>query len=164
MGAEFFNCQASAETTPNLGVPSSPPVTPSPSISSETLQLSNLEYGGIPLTFPVLASIEQPFDWGESFIVPTDGITPTQTIHDPSMLLAEDWIQQYTTHSPAIVPSGGSSSFVMTCPLPLCSHQSSELISIWRHITWDHLGDANKCSEAMTELVEKVVLGAGEHQ
>jgi hypothetical protein len=49
----------------------------------------------------------------------------------------------------------------MTCPLPLCSRQFSELVSIWRHITWDHLGDANKCPKVMTELVEKVVLGAG---
>jgi len=164
MGAEFFNGHDSG-IAPNLSVPTSPPIgTPSSSISSETLQLSNLEYGGIPLTFPVLASIEQPFDWGESFIMPADDIIPTQAIHDPSTLLAQEWIQRYTTHSPAKFPSEDSSSFVMTCPLPLCSHQSSELISIWRHITWDHLGDTNKCSKVMTELVEKVVLGAGEQR
>jgi len=158
MGAEFFSGQDS-EVTPNLSAPSSPPITSSSSISSETLQLSNLEYAGMPLSFPVLAPIEQPFDWGESFVMPTDGITPTQANHDPSTLLGQEWIQQYAAHAPAQFPSERSSSFVMTCPLPLCSHQSSELISIWRHITWDHMGDANKCSKAMTELVEKVVLG-----
>ena len=163
IGAEFFKGQ-DLGFTPNLVAPSSPPTTSSSSIASETFQLSNLEYVGIPLTFPVLASIEQPFDWGENFIMPTDGITPTQPIHDPSAILAQEWIQQYTTNLPANFPSEDSSSFVMTCPLPLCSHQSSELISIWRHITWDHLGDANKCSKVMTELVEKVVLGAGEQR
>ena len=163
VGAEFFNSQ-DLGIPPNLSVPSPPSITSSSSVSSETFKLSNLEYVGIPIAFPVLASIEQPFDWGENFIMPTDGTTPTQAIHDPSTLLDQNWIQQYTTHSLAKFPSENSSSFVMTCPLPLCSYQSSELISIWRHITWDHLGDVNKCSRAMTELVEKVVLGAGEQQ
>ena len=163
MGAEFFNGEDSA-IAPNLNLPSSPPVTPSSSILSETLQLDLPGYAGTPLTFPVLASAGQPFDWGESFSMPTDGITPTEAIQDPSMLLTHEWIQQYTTNSPTKFPSEARSSFVMTCPLPLCSHQSSELISIWRHITWDHLGDTSKCSQAMTELVEKVVLGAGEHR
>ena len=95
--------------------------------------------------------------------MPTDiTITPSQTIQDPSILLAQELNQRSDTRSPVGFPSEGNSLFVMTCPHPLCSHQSSELISIWRHLTWDHLGHTNKCSGAVAELVEKVVLGRGE--
>ena len=162
-GAEFSNDPGSG-IAPNPDPLSSLPILPSSSILSETLQLGRPEYAGTPLTFPVLALTEEPFDWEESFVMTNDGITPTQAIQDPSAFFAQEWFQQYTTHPPAKLPSEDGSSFVMTCPLPLCSHQSSELISIWRHITWDHLGDTNKCSKAMTELVEKVVLGTGEQQ
>jgi hypothetical protein len=47
---------------------------------------------------PDLASIEQPFDWGESFVMPTD----------PSMHLARGWIQESTTHPPAESPPQGT--------------------------------------------------------
>ena len=96
--------------------------------------------------------------------MPTDGITPASAIQDPSTFLVQGLVQHSTTHSPAIPSSENSSAFVMTCPLPLCSHQSGELISIWRHITWDHLGDTGDCSTTIRELVEKVVLGIGEKQ
>lgn len=161
VGAEFFGGQNSG-ITPDLSSPSSSSAIPSSSAPTETSKLDHPKYTGSPLSFPALAAAEQSFDWGENFIIPTNGIAPAQTIQDPSMLLAREWIQKATTHSMDNFPPGDGSSFVMTCPLPLCSHQSSELISIWRHITWDHLGDTNKCSRAMTELVEKVVLGAGE--
>ena len=113
--------------------------------------------------FPTLASAEQPFSWEDNLIMSTDGtIIPPQTIQDPSMHLAQKLIQRSNTPSPVAFPTKNSSSFVMTCPLPLCSHQSNELISIWRHITWEHLAYTNKCSNAMTELVEKVVLSGGD--
>ena len=159
MGPEFFNSQ-SPGIVPNLNSPSPPPFMPSSGISPDCFEANLPPYAGSPFTFPGLASAEQPFDWGENFITPTDCIPPTQKIQDPSMLLVQELFQKPADFS----PSEGSPSFVMTCPLPLCYHQSSELISIWRHITWDHLGDVNNCSRTMTELVEKVVLGGGEQQ
>lgn len=155
MGPEFFNSR-SPGISPSLNSPSSSPFTPSPG----TFELSLPPYAGTPFTFTGLASAEHPFDWGENFITPPSYIAPAQKIQDPSIFSVRGLVQ-----SPSVTsPSEDSSSFVMTCPLPMCSHQSNELISIWRHITWDHLGDANKYSKATTELVEKVVLGAGEQQ
>lgn len=160
--AEFFNGR-NLGVAPNINLPSSLSITPSSNTLSEAFKLNDHKYTGTPLTFPALSSAEHRFTWGENLIMSTNGtIEPAQTIQDPSMLLVHESIQRPGTHSPAVFPPEGSPSFVMTCPLPLCSHQSSELISIWRHITWDHLGDRTKCSRAMTELVEKVVLGAGE--
>ena len=159
VSAELFSCRNS-EIVANLKSPSSSSIISSSSTSSELLELNHPEYATTPCTLPVLTSIEQSPSWRESFIMPTDSFTPAQVTQGPSTLLSREWIQQSTAHTPANFLSGGSSSFVMTCPLPLCSRQSSELISIWRHITWNHLGDRNKCSKAMAELVEKVVLGA----
>lgn len=136
VGTELFNGQ-DLGVAPNIISPSSSSITPSSSMLFDA------------------------FNWGENFIMPTDNIPPPQAAQDPAALLVRELTQRSATHSPACPPSEKGSSFVMTCPLPLCSHQSNELISIWRHITWDHLGDMNKCSTAMSELVEKVVLGAG---
>jgi hypothetical protein len=147
MDAEFFNGQS-------LGVASNLNSSPS-GILSETFKLDDPKYAGSPLAFT----------WGDGLIMPIDGtITPPQTIRDPSTLLAQELIQRSNTRSPAIFPPENSSSFMMTCPLPLCSHQSNELISIWRHITWEHLGHNNHCSKAMTELVEKVIFAGGGKQ
>ena len=160
--AEFFNGR-NLGVAPNINSPSSSSITPSSNTLSEAFKLEDHKYTGVSLAFPTLSSAEHRFAWGENLIMSTDGtIEPAQMIQDPSMPLVQELIQRSDTHSPAIFPQEGSPSFVMTCPLPLCSHQSSELISIWRHITWDHLGDRTKCSRAMTELVEKVVLGVGE--
>jgi len=157
--AEFFEDQ-NLGIAPSLDPPSSSSIAPPSSILSETFKLDDPKYTTTPLAYSTLLSADHPFTWGE--MTPTDGVAPAQTTLDPSMLLIQEFMQKSATHSPTIFPSGDSSSFVMTCPLPLCSHQSSELISIWRHITWDHLGDTNKYSKSMTELVEKVVLGAEE--
>lgn len=158
----FFN-GPNLGMTPNLSSPSSSSITSSSGILSETFKLGDPKYAGTPLMFPTLASAEQPFSWGDNLIMSADGtITPPRTIQDPSMLLAQKLVQRSNTPSPAVFPPKSSSSFMMTCPLPLCSHQSNELISIWRHITWEHLAHTNKCSNPMTELVEKVVLGGGD--
>ena len=159
--AEFFDDQ-NERAVPSLS-PSSPSIILSPNTSLETFELGQPECAGTPGTLPNLTSNQQPFDRGESFIMLTDDITPARMAPNPSLLLAQEWIQPPTVHSPANFLSGDGSPFVMTCPLPLCPHQSTELISIWRHITWDHLGDTpNRCSKAIAELVEKVVLGQGE--
>lgn len=161
--AEFFNNQ-NLGIVPNLNSPSSSSIASSSRILSENFKLDGSGCAGTPLTFPALASDEQSFSWEENMIMQTDDtVTPPQTIQDPSMLSIQELVQRSNTHSPVVFTPENSSSFVMTCPLPLCSHQSSELISIWRHITWDHMGYINKCSNAMTELVEKVVLGGGEN-
>jgi len=131
--------------------------------NAQNFNLDDTKCAGTPLTFPALGLAEHPFSWGEDLIIPTDGvITTSQTIQDPSMLLTQELVQRSSTHSPVVFSQENGTSFVMTCPLPLCSHQFNELISIWRHITWDHLGDPNICSKVMTELVEKVVLGTVE--
>lgn len=153
--SEFFSGQNSG-TTPNLDPPSPSPFIPSSMTLSKTFEPNHSKYAGTPFTFPVQASTEQLFDWEEAFITSNGRITAAQMIQDLSMPLARELVQE--SHS----SSEGSSSLVMTCPLPLCSHQSNELISIWRHITWDHLGNVNRCSKAMAELIEKVVLGVGE--
>lgn len=162
--AEFFN-GLNLEVVPNLASPSSSSIVSSSGVLSETFKLDDPKYARTQLAFSSLGSTDQPFSWGEDLIMPTDGtITPPQTIQDPSMLLVQELIQRSDTNSPVVFPTESSTSFVMTCPLPLCSHQSNELVSIWRHITWEHLGHTNKCSNAMTELVEKVVFGGGEKQ
>jgi len=158
--AEFFDGQ-NERVAPNLSTSSSS-IAPSPSTSFEISKLSHPEYAGTPGTLPDLTSTEQLFDRSESFILLTNDTAPARITLNPSILLAHEWIQPSAAHSPTNFLSGAGSSFVMTCPLPLCSHQSTEVISIWRHITWDHLGDKNRCSKAIAELVERVVLGAGE--
>ena len=58
-------------------------------------------------------------------------------------------------------PEAQSESLIMTCSLPYCSFQSANLTDIWRHITWDHIGNKTQCPPEMSALVEKVVLGSG---
>jgi len=158
--AEFFNGQ-NLGIPPSLDSPPSSSVTPPSGTLSGTFKLEDPNYTATPLTYPTLVPADHPFTWGGDLIAPSEGIAPAQT-QDPSMLLVQEFMQGSANHSPTIFPPEDGPSFIMTCPLPLCSHQSNELISIWRHITWDHLGDVNNCSRAMTELVEKVVLGAEE--
>lgn len=54
-----------------------------------------------------------------------------------------------------------SESLIMTCSLPYCTFQSTSLTDIWRHMTWDHIGNKTHCPPEMSALVEKVVLGSG---
>ena len=158
---EFFNDQ-NLGIAPNLNPLSSSSITSSSGILSEPFKFDDHEHAGAPLAFHGLGSAEQPFSW-ENLIMPTDGtLTPPQTIQDPLMFLVQKFMQRSNTHSPVVFPPESNSLFTMTCPLPLCPYQSSELISIWRHITWEHLGRTNKCSNAMAALVEKVVLGGEE--
>lgn len=160
MDAEFFNGQGLGLAA-HLNSPSSSSNASSSGILPDPFKLDDTKYSGSPLAFTSLTSADQ-FSWGTDLIMPTDGtITPAQTVQDPSLLLQE-LIQKSNAQPPTVPSPDSSGSFVMTCPLPLCSHQSSELITIWRHLTWDHLGHTNKCSNAMTELVEKVVLGGAD--
>lgn len=50
---------------------------------------------------------------------------------------------------------------IMTCSLPYCAFQSTNLTDIWRHMTWDHIGNKTHCPPEMSALVEKVVIGSG---
>ena len=54
-----------------------------------------------------------------------------------------------------------SESLIMTCSLPYCTFQSISLTDIWRHMTWDHIGNKTHCPPEMSALVEKVVIGSG---
>ena len=54
-----------------------------------------------------------------------------------------------------------SDPLIMTCSLPYCSFQSPNITDIWRHMTWDHIGNKMQCSPEMSALVEKVVIGSG---
>lgn len=54
-----------------------------------------------------------------------------------------------------------SESLIMTCSLPYCTFQSTSLTEIWRHMTWDHIGNKTHCPPEMSALVEKVVIGSG---
>ena len=58
-------------------------------------------------------------------------------------------------------PESRSESLTMTCSLPYCTFQSTSLTDIWRHMTWDHIGNKAHCPPEMSALVEKVVIGSG---
>ena len=59
------------------------------------------------------------------------------------------------------LPESRSESLTMTCSLPYCTFQSTSLTDIWRHMTWDHIGNKAHCPPEMSALVEKVVIGSG---
>jgi len=58
-------------------------------------------------------------------------------------------------------PETQSEPLIMTCSLPYCTFQSTSLTDIWRHMTWDHIGNKTQCPPEMSALVEKVVIGSG---
>ena len=58
-------------------------------------------------------------------------------------------------------PETQSEPLIMTCSLPYCSFQSTNLTDIWRHMTWDHIGNKTQCPPEMSALVEKVVITSG---
>jgi len=58
-------------------------------------------------------------------------------------------------------PETQSESLTLTCSLPYCAFQSTSLTDIWRHMTWDHIGNKTHCAPEMSALVEKVVIGSG---
>ena len=58
-------------------------------------------------------------------------------------------------------PETQSEQLIMTCPLPYCTFQSTSLTDIWRHMTWDHIGNKARCPPEMSTMVEKVVIGSG---
>lgn len=58
-------------------------------------------------------------------------------------------------------PETQSEPLIMTCSLPYCAFQSTNLTDIWRHMTWDHIGNKTHCPPEMSALVEKVVIGSG---
>ena len=58
-------------------------------------------------------------------------------------------------------PESQSESLTLTCSLPYCAFQSTSLTDIWRHMTWDHIGNKTHCPPEMSALVEKVVIGSG---
>lgn len=58
-------------------------------------------------------------------------------------------------------PETQPESLIMTCSLPYCTFQSTNLTDIWRHMTWDHIGNKMGCPPEMSEMVEKVVISSG---
>jgi len=66
-------------------------------------------------------------------------------------------LQTITLSPPETQPE----SLIMTCSLPFCTFQSTSLTDIWRHMTWDHVGNKTHCPPEMTAFVEKVVIGSG---
>lgn len=58
-------------------------------------------------------------------------------------------------------PETQSEPLIMTCSLPYCTFQSTSITDIWRHMTWDHVGNKTRCPPEMSALVEKVVIGSG---
>lgn len=58
-------------------------------------------------------------------------------------------------------PETRSEPLIMTCSLPYCAFQSTSLTDIWRHMTWDHIGNKTHCPPEMSAFVEKVVIGSG---
>jgi len=58
-------------------------------------------------------------------------------------------------------PTAQSAQLTLTCSLPYCTFQSPSLTDIWRHMTWDHIGNKTHCPPEMSALVEKVVIGSG---
>jgi len=58
-------------------------------------------------------------------------------------------------------PGTQSEPLTLTCSLPYCAFQSPSLTDIWRHMTWDHIGNKTHCPPEMSALVEKVVIGSG---
>ena len=58
-------------------------------------------------------------------------------------------------------PASQSEPLTMTCSLPYCVFQSTSLTDIWRHMTWDHIGNKTHCPPEMSAMVEKVVIGSG---
>ena len=61
------------------------------------------------------------------------------------------------THPPKAQPEQST----LACSLPYCTFQSTSLTDVWRHMTWDHIGDKSHCPPEMSALVEKVVIGSG---
>jgi hypothetical protein len=68
--------------------------------------------------------------------------------------------QQTITLTPPPIDTQ-SESLIMTCSLPYCTFQSTSLTDIWRHMTWDHIGNKTHCPPEMSTLVEKWVIGSG---
>ena len=58
-------------------------------------------------------------------------------------------------------PETRSESLTLTCSLPYCAFQSTSLTDIWRHMTWDHIGNKAHCPPEMSALVERVVIDSG---
>jgi len=89
---------------------------------SSGLHPHDRKYSETAFNPPTLASAERPFSWGKNFVTPGGS-----SIH------------------PLIVLPESSSSSVMICPLPLCSLQSNELVSITAlersQVIWCHIGE-----------------------
>ena len=58
-------------------------------------------------------------------------------------------------------PATLSEPLTMTCSLPYCAFQSTNLTDIWRHMTWDHIGNKAHCPPEMSAMVERVVIDSG---
>ena len=113
---------------------------PSSSTFQETFNPNDPGVTAAPLNFAEPRLDGCPLAWGENLTVGFNGaISSSQANQDTSPLSFQEQTQNFGTHPPSIPYSEGP-FFLMTCPLPLCDHQFSELISLWRHITWDHLG------------------------
>ena len=104
--------------------------------------------------FGVGSSMDQgPYNRGT--ISPEVSTTAIPRTGSPSQL---ESLQTITLTPP---PESRSGSLIMTCSLPYCTFQSTNLTDIWRHMTWDHIGNKMHCPPEMSELVEKVVISSG---
>jgi hypothetical protein len=85
----------------------------------------------------------------------SSAITSTSVAGSPSHL--------ESLHAITLTPPLDTQSepLIMTCSLPYCAFQSTNLTDIWRHMTWDHIGNKTHCPPEMSALVEKVVIGSG---
>lgn len=69
-----------------------------------------------------------------------------------------EFLQTITLTSP---PETQPESLIMTCSLPYCTFQSTNLTDIWRHMTWYHIGNKTHCTPEMLAQVERIVIGSG---
>ena len=99
---------------------------------------------------------QTPYDQGTiSPEVITSAIPDVSRTDSPSQL---ESLHTITLTPP---PKTRSEPLIMTCSLPYCTFQSTSLTDIWRHMTWDHIGNKTLCPPEMTALVEKVVIDSG---
>jgi hypothetical protein len=71
--------------------------------------------------------------------------------------------QLESTHAITLTPppEPHPEPLIMNCPLPYCAFQSTNLTDIWRHMTWDHIGNKTHCPPDTPAMVEKAVIGSG---
>lgn len=70
----------------------------------------------------------------------------TSHCQNPSVSVPQNFVPPLNNRSHAhhtqLLPLhvNNSNNFMMTCPLVHCGFQSANLIDLWKHVTWDHVG------------------------